>query len=42
MLKLQDIQYAIADKQILSNINVHFTTGQLHMILGPNVPEKHL
>jgi iron complex transport system ATP-binding protein len=36
MLKLQDIQYAIADKQILSNINVHFTTGQLHMILGPN------
>lgn len=36
MLKLQDIHYNIAGKQILSNVNVQFTPGQLHMILGPN------
>jgi iron complex transport system ATP-binding protein len=36
MLKLQDIYYSIADKQILYNINVQFNTGQIHMILGPN------
>jgi iron complex transport system ATP-binding protein len=36
MLKLQDIQYNISGKQILSNVNIDFTAGQLHMILGPN------
>jgi iron complex transport system ATP-binding protein len=36
MLKLQDIQYNISGKQILSNVNIDFAPGQLHMILGPN------
>ncbi len=36
MLKLQDIHYNIGGKQILSNVNVQFTPGHLHMILGPN------
>jgi iron complex transport system ATP-binding protein len=36
MLKLQDIDYNIGGKQILSRVNVHFIPGQLHMILGPN------
>ena len=36
MLKLQEIQYNISGKQILSNVNIDFAPGQLHMILGPN------
>jgi iron complex transport system ATP-binding protein len=36
MLNLQNINYTIGDKQILSNVNIHFAPGQLHMILGPN------
>ncbi len=36
MLKLQDINYTIGTKQILSGIQINFEPGKLHMILGPN------
>ena len=36
MLKLQDINYTIGAKQILSGIQINFEPGKLHMILGPN------
>jgi len=36
MLKLQDIHYKVGEKQILSNMNVQFAPGELHMIMGPN------
>jgi len=36
MLNLQDIHYKVGEKQILSNMNVQFAPGELHMIMGPN------
>jgi iron complex transport system ATP-binding protein len=36
MLKLHDIHYKVGEKQILSNINIQFAPGELHMIMGPN------
>jgi iron complex transport system ATP-binding protein len=36
MLNLQNINFTIGDKMILSNVNASFTAGQLHMIMGPN------
>lgn len=36
MLKLQDIHYKVGEKQILSNMNIQFAPGELHMIMGPN------
>lgn len=36
MLDLQNIQYKVGQKQILTNVNIAFEPGQIHMVLGPN------
>jgi len=36
MLKIQDLQVSIEDKQILSGINLEVKPGEIHAIMGPN------
>lgn len=36
MLKLENLKFNIANKQILDNFNLEIKDGEIHAIMGPN------
>lgn len=40
MLKIENLHASIDGKEILKGLNLEVKAGEVHAIMGPNVPEK--